>query len=312
MGDGSNCGVFTLACAEDRINATQYSRPFNPFQLRQHYFRLLINSSVRAEGSTSADLSSRRKRQDSGSSGPNKCLCTSIQIPPDSNKKELAEVKMERLKAFGDKWAQFYKDHSSKGYNANDVYWILNLAAMPACGPVMAQVAEALEDCSVDEAVPGQSMAVQIFRKGEKLSAKGELLQRVSSTTVYEDFWSSLNYHQRRLKKGHDERQKRAARKLKVTSFTRRNAHAYAMDDLLLKHMNITLPQEGSAREGMFNKERSLLTRAKRKGKLMKDVNDLLRQENVETPSGEYLQYLLPLQRTSSQLDGNLWIDLDE
>ena len=312
MGDGSNCGVFALAHAEELINAIQYSRPFNPYQLRQHYFRLLTNSSVRTEGSTSADRSSLRKRQYPESEAPNKRICTSIQALPDCDKEELAEVKIGRLKAFGDKWVQFYEDHSSKGYSAKDVYWILNLAAMPACGPVMAQVAEALKDCSVDEAVPGQSTAIQIFKKGEKLSAKGELLQRVSGTSIYKDFGSSLNRYQRQLKKAHDERQKRAARKFKVASLSSRTASAYAMDDLLLKHMNTTLPQEGSARECMFKKERGLLKRAKKKGEAIDQVNGLLRQENIETSSSEYLQYLLPLQKMPSQLDENLWIQLEE
>lgn len=49
----------------------------------------------------------------------------------------------KKLRTLGEAWIAFYQDHLTQA-ELHDVYQALVLASVPACGPVMAELAEIL------------------------------------------------------------------------------------------------------------------------------------------------------------------------
>jgi hypothetical protein len=217
----------------------------------------------------------------------------------------------KKLRTLGEAWIAFYQDHLTQA-EPHDVYRALVLASVPACGPVMAELAEILRGHSTDKTASKHSMSMRLFEKGSGYSAKGELLQRVSGTKIHRDFQESQKYHQQQLREAYIGRQIRRKSSLpSVDQKSHRTASVYAMDDLLRDHAEVKLPRD-TQQEGKFKAERRVLKNAKGKGEAVDRVNDLLRQKSLQEPGAEHLQYLLPLQRMPSPLDEDVFIDGNE
>ena len=320
MGVWWNCGVFALAHAETYLHAAPAPASLDPLQLRLRYFKLLTDPTVPPQDDPVNNQRPSKKRQGTEQGPFSKRLRISAQIPTDYGREERIEIDEGKLRAFGEAWAKFYRDRLEE-YKPEDVYRGLVLASIPACGPVMAQLADLLKDHSVDRMPTEYSMSIQLFIEGATSSAHGELLQRVSGTEVYRDFHRLKSYHHERLKAAHKVRRaKRKSRNSNTEDNPHRTASAYAIDYLLYKHIKVA--EHGRTSTG----DRALIKNAKEKGEAMHRVNDLLllksTQENrvndllllesTQEPGCECLQYLLPLQKMPSPLDQDAYIACDE
>ena len=316
LGDGINCGIYVLALAETRLNDSQQLCLHDASALRSRYFNILLNAGISPEYTSLSGNFLAKKRPRSPEEYASEYACKRFhicaQIPPARDFDGQARMARKKLKAFGDEWIRFYEDSLSKQHSPGEIYWVLNLASIPACGSVMAQLVEALKDCSVNELITDHSMAIRLYTKGIVLSTQGQLLQRVSGTMIFEDFCERQAFHQKEKGEARKKRQKRGERKMRLPKSSSRNSSAFAMDDLLRKHMNVVLPPSGAARQGRFQTENNILRRAKMLGERANQVNSLLTTDSDELPSRNCLQYLLPLQKIPSQLDENVFVDFEE